>query len=166
MSRFPDRESQPGVPLVESSMVEMEGGPSVLRRAVVHMAGSTLRCLGYDPKKDLRKPPEDLRRTLDGAWLIPHQANGRIIDGMVDKLKTRPERTIRTIYEYGNISAASNLIALDHAIRHGNTARVLDDEGQVVEVVTQPEHRIAEGDLVLMPSIGGGYLIGTTGFVY
>lgn len=161
---FPEMETKPGVPLVEQALVEMDSGPNVLRQAVMHMAVRTVRCLGYD-RRDLRRGDEDLRRTLDRAWIVPHQANGRIIDGLVDRLKVPPERVIRTIYEYANISAASNLIALDHGIRYGNTARRLDDEGNVLEIVKQPEHRIREGDLVLMPSIGGGYLMGCIGFV-
>ena len=164
MPVFPDRALQPGVPLVAQALIEMEAGPSVLRRAVVHMAGRTARCLGYDPR-DLKRGDEGLRTSLDSAWIVPHQANGRIIDGLVDKLKIAPERAIRTIYRYGNISAASNLIALDHGIRYGNTRRVLDDDGHVTAIETQPEHKIREGDLVLMPSIGGGYLMGCVGFV-
>ena len=72
---------------------------------------------------------------------------------------------IRTIYEYGNISAATNLIALDHAIRVGNTVRRLDEAGRVLRIERQPEHRIRPGDLVLLPSIGGGYLYGCVGLV-
>ena len=164
MPVFPDRALQPGVPLVAQALIEMEAGPSVLRRAVIHMAGRAARCLGYDPQ-DLKRGDEGLRAALDRAWIVPHQANGRIIDGLVDKLGIPPERAIRTIYRYGNISAASNLIALDHGIRYGNTRRVLDDEGHVAGIETQPQHRIRDGDLVLMPSIGGGYLMGCIGFV-
>ena len=164
MPVFPDRALQPGVPLVAQALIELEAGPSVLRRAVIHLAGRTARCLGYDPK-DLKRGDAGLRASLDEAWIVPHQANGRIIDGLVDKLGIRPERAIRTIYRYGNISAASNLIALDHGIRYGNTRRVLDDAGHVTAVETQPEHKIRDGDLVLMPSIGGGYLMGCIGFV-
>lgn len=164
MPVFPDRTLQPGVPLVAQALIEMEAGPSVLRRAVQHMGLRTVRCIGYDARALKRADPA-LQETLDRAWIVPHQANGRIIDGLVDRLKVPPERVIRTIYRYGNISAASNLIALDHGIRHGNMARVLDEDGHVREIVTQPEHRIREGDLVLLPSIGGGYLMGCVGFV-
>jgi 3-oxoacyl-[acyl-carrier-protein] synthase-3 len=96
---------------------------------------------------------------------VPHQANGRILDGLAEKLKIEPERLIRTIYRYGNISAASNMIALDFGVRRGNLHRVLDDDGKVLDVVEQPEHRIQEGELVLLPTIGGGYLMGCIGFV-
>lgn len=160
---FPDRQVHPGVPLVEQALVEMESGPNVLRRAVQNMARNTVEVLGYDTR-DLRKGDSGLREQLDQAWIVPHQANGRIIDGLADKLRVPHERVVRTIYRYGNISAASNLVALDHAIREGNMARRLDDNGFVTEVVTEPEHRIQPGDLVLMPSIGGGYLMGCVGF--
>ena len=162
---FPDRLQQPGVPLVEQAMVEMEGGPNVLRKAVIEMAGCTARCLGYDTKA-LRKTPPDLRKTLDRAWIVPHQANGRILDGLGDRLGVPPERLIRTIYRYGNMSAASNLVALDHGIRYGNMNREFDADGNVIDVVDVTEARIERGDLVLMPSIGGGYLMGCVGFVY
>jgi 3-oxoacyl-[acyl-carrier-protein] synthase-3 len=164
VARFPDRQVQPGVPLVEQSLVEMESGPSVLRSAVLAMAECVTRCLGYDDKALRRKDP-DLRETLDRAWIIPHQANGRIVDGLGDRLRVAPERVIRTIYRYGNISAASNLIALDYALRHGNMERQLDDEGRVLDVTCREDQRIGAGDLVLMPSIGGGYLMGCAGFV-
>jgi 3-oxoacyl-[acyl-carrier-protein] synthase III len=69
---------------------------------------------------------------------------------------------LRTVYRYGNMSAASNLVALDHGVRKGNLERVLDAEGKVLEVRETPD-RIANGDTVLMPSIGGGYLMGCVG---
>jgi 3-oxoacyl-[acyl-carrier-protein] synthase-3 len=164
VGNFPDLALKPGVALVEQATVEMEGGPSVLRQAVLHMAGSTARSLGYEPK-DIRAGNEGLREALDRAWIVPHQANGRIIDGLSDRLGLPPERCIRTIYEYGNVSAASNLIALDYGVRYGNMARRLDEDGHVVEILRQPEHQVPEGSLVVLPSIGGGYLIGTIAFV-
>ncbi|MHC5011142.1 MAG: 3-oxoacyl-ACP synthase III family protein, partial [Planctomycetota bacterium] len=42
---FPDRELQPGVPLVEQALIEMEGGPSVLRHAINQMVSCTVNCL-------------------------------------------------------------------------------------------------------------------------
>ena len=104
--------------------------------------------------------------TLDDIdLLIPHQANGRILDALGERLRITPERVLRTVYNFGNMSAASNVLALDFAFRYGNLARKLDDEGRVVEVYTQPEHRIQAGELVLMPTIGGGYLMGCAGFI-
>jgi 3-oxoacyl-[acyl-carrier-protein] synthase III len=164
VARFPDREVLPGVQVVEQALVEMEGGPSVLRQAVQQMAACTARCLGYD-EKDLRKGEPDLMKALAGARVVPHQANGRIVDGMAEKLGVAPERVTRTVYVYGNTSAASNLVALDYARKHGNLARRLSPEGLVLEIVRQPEERIRPGELVLLPSIGGGYLMGCVGFV-
>jgi 3-oxoacyl-[acyl-carrier-protein] synthase-3 len=161
---YPDRELQPGIPLVEQALVEMESGPSVLRHAVNQMSLSAATALGYGAQ-DLKDPSNGLHATLKDAWIVPHQANGRIIDGIAEKLDLPSERVVRTIYRYGNISAASNLVALDEGIRNGNTSRRLADDGTVLEIVSQPEHRIAEGDLVLLPSIGGGYLMGCIGFV-
>jgi 3-oxoacyl-[acyl-carrier-protein] synthase-3 len=161
---FPDRAQQPGIPLVEQSVVEMESGPNVLRRAVNEMAESAVRCLGYE-RRDLRKNEPSLRASLDRAWIVPHQANGRIIDGLCEKLGVPTERVIRTIYRYGNMSSASNVVALDHGIRRGNTYRRLDDGGRVLEILDGTDDRIRPGDLVLMPSIGGGYLMGCAGFI-
>ena len=164
VSCFPDREVQPGVQLVEQALVEMESGPNVLRTAVNNMSTCVAKCLGYDFRA-LRKGEPDLTDTISRSRIVPHQANGRIIDGLADRLKLPPERVMRTIYLFGNISAASNLIALDHGIRHGNLARRLDDEGRVLEVYNEPEHKIRAGEMVLLPSIGGGYLMGCTGFI-
>lgn len=161
---FPDREVVPGVPLVEQALVEMESGPNVLRTAVTEMSSAVLTALGYE-RRALRKGEPELEKTLASARIIPHQANGRILDGLADKLKVSRDQVTRTIYRYGNTSAASNLIALDFALRNGNMTRELDEEGRVLAIHEQPEHRIQEGELVLLPSIGGGYLIGCVGFI-
>lgn len=161
---FSPTDDKPSHPLVERSLIEMNGGPSVLRGAINNMAECTVRTLGYE-LSDLKADDPGLRAALNRARLIPHQANGRILDGLADKLGMAPERVTRTIYRYGNMSAASNLVALDHAVRVGNMERVLDKDDKVVEVRTTPE-RIQRGDLVLLPSIGGGYLMGSFGFVW
>jgi 3-oxoacyl-[acyl-carrier-protein] synthase-3 len=161
---FPDREITPGVPLVEQALVEMESGPNVLRTAVTEMSGATATALGFE-RRDLRRGTPELMGLLENARIVPHQANGRILDGLADKLKVSRQQVTRTIYKFGNISAASNMLALDFAFRNGNLARVLDDDGHVLDVVEQPEHKIKKGELVLLPSIGGGYLIGCIGFI-
>ncbi len=162
--RFPDREIQPGVQVVEQALVEMEGGPSVLRSAVQQMAICTAKCLGYD-EKDLRKGEPTLVEALARSRVVPHQANGRIVDAMAEKLGVAPERVTRTVYRYGNTSAASNLVALDYARKHGNLARRLSPEGLVLEIVEQPDEKIRPGELVLLPSIGGGYLMGCVAYI-
>lgn len=164
VSRYPDRQIQPGVPVVEQALVEMEGGPAVLRSAVNQMAVCVARCLGYD-EKDLKDRAGPLMQTVARARVIPHQANGRIVDGMADKLGVPPERVARTVYRYGNTSAASNLIALDYARRYGNLVRRLAPDGKVLAIDELPGETIRPGELVLLPSIGGGYLMGCVGFV-
>jgi 3-oxoacyl-[acyl-carrier-protein] synthase-3 len=159
---FEPRPEKPSHGLVERSLIVMNGGPSVLRNAINHMAECTVRTLGYE-MSDLKSGDAALRTLLDGARLVPHQANGRIVDGLADKLGVLPARVMRTIYRYGNMSAASNLVALDFGIRHGNMDRDLDADGKVTGVRTTPQDKIKKGDLVLMPSIGGGYLMGCIG---
>ena len=163
VASFPDKEVRPGVQLVEKSVVEMESGPNVLRTAVKSMAACVVRCLGYEPEALKARDPQ-LLETLSRSWIVPHQANGRILDGLAKELKVSPERVMRTIYLFGNTSAASNLIALDYGIRCGNLSRELDEEGRVLSIKTHEDLRIHKGDLVLMPSIGGGYLMGCAGF--
>ncbi len=162
MRCYPPASDKPSHPLVERALIEMSGGPSVLRGAVTHMAGLSARVLGYDPS-DLRAGNPDLRRSLDEARLVPHQANGRIVDALGEKLGIPPARVIRTIYRYGNMSAASNLAALDYGVRHGNLDRDLDAEGRVRGIRETPD-RIEKGDLVILPSIGGGYVMGCVAF--
>jgi 3-oxoacyl-[acyl-carrier-protein] synthase-3 len=164
VAAYPDKQVQPGVRLVEQALVEMEGGPSVLRMAVKRMAACAVKALGYE-EKEIKAETPGLMDTLARARVVPHQANGRILDGMAKELKLAPERVLRTIYRYGNISAASNLVALDHGLRTGNMERRLDADGRVLAVEDRADQRIEGGDLVLLPSIGGGYLMGCVGFV-
>ena len=156
---FPPTADKPSHPLVERSLIVMTAGPSVLRNAVNNMAECTVRTLGYE-LADLKAGHPELRAILDGAWLVPHQANGRIVDGLADKLACA--NVMRTIHKYGNMSAASNLVALDHGVRLGNVARDLDADGKVLGVRVTSD-RIRKGDVVLLPSIGGGYLMGCVG---
>jgi len=72
-------------------------------------------------------------------WLVPHQANRRILDGVAKKLNLSPERVVVTVDQHGNTSAASIPLALDVAVRDG---------------------RIRRGDLVLMEAMGGGFTWG------
>ncbi len=71
----------------------------------------------------------------DISWLVPHQANIRIIEGMGRKLHLPPERVVVTVDRHANTSAASIPLALAEAWADG---------------------RIRPGDLVLMEAIGGG----------
>jgi 3-oxoacyl-[acyl-carrier-protein] synthase-3 len=74
-------------------------------------------------------------------WLIPHQANIRIISATAKRLDMPMERVILTVREHGNTSAASVPMALDTAIRDG---------------------RIKRGDLLLLEAFGGGFTWGAS----
>ncbi|WP_029604460.1 beta-ketoacyl-ACP synthase III [Kozakia baliensis] len=76
----------------------------------------------------------------DIQWLVPHQANLRIIDGMGKKLGLSSERVVVTVDCHANTSAASIPLALNVAVRDG---------------------RIKPGDLVLMEALGGGLTWGS-----
>lgn len=71
----------------------------------------------------------------DVTWLLPHQANDRIITAVADRLKIPPERSIVNIERYGNTSAASIPIALDEWVREG---------------------KVKKGDLILFTAFGAG----------
>lgn len=58
--------------------------------------------------------------TIDEVdYIIPHQANERIIDFAVKRLKVNPEKAIKTIQQYGNTSSASNLLCFESLIKQG-----------------------------------------------
>ncbi|KPK60545.1 MAG: 3-oxoacyl-ACP synthase [Gammaproteobacteria bacterium SG8_31] len=76
----------------------------------------------------------------DIDWLIPHQANMRIINATARKLDMPIDRVIVTVHEHGNTSTASVPMALDLAIRDG---------------------RIKRGDLLLLEAFGGGFTWGS-----
>jgi 3-oxoacyl-[acyl-carrier-protein] synthase-3 len=68
-------------------------------------------------------------------YIIPHQANARILQGMAKRLNVPLEKVVMTIEKYGNVSAATIPISLDEAVRDG---------------------RIKKGSLVLLTAFGGG----------
>ena len=79
------------------------------------------------------------RTDADIDWLIPHQANIRIMQGTAKKLKMDLNKLIVTVDEHGNTSAASVPLALDVAVRSG---------------------RVQRGDTVLLEGVGGGFTWG------
>jgi 3-oxoacyl-[acyl-carrier-protein] synthase-3 len=81
------------------------------------------------------------RSTADIDWLIPHQANIRIMQSTAKKLKLAPERLIATVDRHGNTSAASIPLALDESVRAG---------------------KIVRGDTVMLEGVGGGFTWGAT----
>jgi 3-oxoacyl-[acyl-carrier-protein] synthase-3 len=79
------------------------------------------------------------RSESDIDWLIPHQANIRIMQSTARKLKLAPEKLIATVDRHGNTSAASIPLALDEAVRGGSIQR---------------------GDTVMLEGVGGGFTWG------
>ena len=78
------------------------------------------------------------RSELD--WLIPHQANLRIIQATAKRLKMPMEKVVLTVQRFGNTSAASVPMALDIAVRDG---------------------RVQKGQLLLLEAFGGGLTWGS-----
>jgi 3-oxoacyl-[acyl-carrier-protein] synthase-3 len=79
------------------------------------------------------------RSEQDIDWLIPHQANIRIMQSTARKLKLPMDKVIVTVDRHGNTSAASIPLALDEAVR---------------------SHRVKTGDTVLLEGVGGGFTWG------
>ncbi|MCO5975803.1 beta-ketoacyl-ACP synthase III [Ideonella oryzae] len=79
------------------------------------------------------------RQASDVDWLVPHQANIRIMQGTARKLKLPMERMVVTVDEHGNTSAASIPLALDVAVRSG---------------------KIQRGDTLMLEGVGGGFTWG------
>lgn len=108
--------------------LRMEGN-KVFRHAVTNLAGVVHEALDANGLG-----PEDL------DWIVPHQANRRILDGTARKLNIPAERVIITVERHANTSAASVPLALAEAVADG---------------------RITPGQLVLMEAMGGGFTWGS-----
>jgi 3-oxoacyl-[acyl-carrier-protein] synthase-3 len=121
-----------------NELLYVDGGPSTTGTAgVVRMAGQEV--FKHAVHKLAETGTAALARAgltpADIDWIIPHQANLRIITMTAHKLKVPMERVVVTVQDHGNTSAASIPLALS----------VAHDEG-----------RIRRGDLLLMEAIGGG----------
>lgn len=75
----------------------------------------------------------------DIDWLVPHQANARILDATARKLKLSPDKVVVTVDRHANTSAASVPLAFDLAVRDG---------------------RVKAGDIVVLEAMGGGFTWG------
>jgi 3-oxoacyl-[acyl-carrier-protein] synthase III len=125
-------------------MLYVDGGPSttgtvgklrmkgreVFRHAVVNLADVLKEVLD-----DTGQNAEDI------DWVVPHQANARILDATARKLDLQAEKVVVTVDRHANTSAASVPLALDTAMRDG---------------------RIKPGDLVMFEAMGGGFTWGAT----
>jgi 3-oxoacyl-[acyl-carrier-protein] synthase-3 len=106
-----------------TGFLRMEGR-EVFRQAVHHLSAVVDEALAANGLT-----------AADIDWLVPHQANSRIIDGIGRKLGLPEDKVVVTIERHANTSAASIPLALDEAVADG---------------------RIEPGDLVLMAALGGG----------
>jgi 3-oxoacyl-[acyl-carrier-protein] synthase-3 len=111
----------------DTGFVRMNG-QEVFRHAVTNLSDVVDEALAAN-----RMKPEEI------DWLVPHQANQRIIDGTGKKLGLTPERVVSTIAKHANTSAASIPLALATAAHDG---------------------RIKRGQIVLLDAMGGGFTWG------
>ena len=129
-------------------MLYVDGGPSttgtvgklrmkgreVFRHAVVNLADvltEVLVAAGHD--------------SSEVDWVVPHQANSRILDATARKLGLDPAKVVVTVDKHANTSAASVPLALDTAVRDG---------------------RIKRGDLIVLEAMGGGFTWGAAALRY
>jgi len=109
-------------------------GREVFRHAVVNLA------------EVLNEVLADVGLTAaDIDWVVPHQANARILDATAKKLGLPPEKVVVTVDRHANTSAASVPLALDTAVRDG---------------------RIKRGDVVVLEAMGGGFTWGAAALRY
>ena len=109
-------------------------GKEVFRHAVVNLAevmNEVLDAAGHAPE--------------DVDWVVPHQANKRILDATAKKLGLDPGKVVVTVDRHANTSAASVPLALDAAVRDG---------------------RIRRGDLLVLEAMGGGFTWGAAAIRY
>lgn len=107
----------------KAGFIHMEG-PKIMKHATGKMSGAILEAL------------EKLNLTSNNVdWLVPHQANLRILAAVAKKLNIPEERVITTVMDHANTSAASIPLALYEGVKSG---------------------KIKEGDLLAMEALGGG----------
>lgn len=118
-----------GVSSTQSTGYLRMKGKEVFRHAVVNLASVVKEALEYN---GLTADDVDM--------VIPHQANKRILDATIRKLKIDPEKVAVTVHKHANTSAASIPLALDDMLG---------------------ENRIARGDIVVLEAMGGGFTWGS-----
>jgi 3-oxoacyl-[acyl-carrier-protein] synthase-3 len=127
-----------------NQLLFVDGGPSTTGTV------GKLRMKGKDVfRHAVTNLAEVLGEVLDEAgltsedldWLVPHQANARILEATARKLHLSPDRVVMTIDRHANTSAASVPLALDTAVRDG---------------------RIKPGQLIMLEAMGGGFTWGAS----
>ena len=116
-------------------------GGQILGDPLLKMDGPAVFKLAVGVLEDVARSVLDKagRTTEDVDWLIPHQANIRIMQGTAKRMKLPMDKLIVTVDEHGNTSAASVPLALDESVRSG---------------------KIKRGDTVLLEGVGGGFTWG------
>jgi len=116
-------------------------GPEDQERPFIHMKGNEVFKVAVKRLESIVDETMEANKLEHGSidWLIPHQANLRIIQLTAKRLGMPMEKVILTLQDHGNTSAASVPMALDVAVRDG---------------------RIKRGDLLLLEAFGGGFTWG------
>jgi len=125
-------------------MLFVDGGPSTTQTVGhVRMKGrEVFRHAVMNLANVLKEVLEDTGVSVEDIdWVVPHQANIRILDATAKKLGLEPEKVIVTVHTHANTSAASVPLALDTARKDG---------------------RIKPGDLVMLEAMGGGFTWGAS----
>jgi 3-oxoacyl-[acyl-carrier-protein] synthase-3 len=117
-------------------------GGSVLGDPVLKMDGQAVFKLAVGVLEETARASLAKANLTDADidWLIPHQANIRIMQSTARKMKMSMDKVIVTVDQHGNTSAASIPLALDHAVRNGT---------------------IQKGQTLLLEGVGGGFTWGS-----
>jgi 3-oxoacyl-[acyl-carrier-protein] synthase-3 len=120
---------------------EVHGSPFMTMdgQAVFKLAVKVLEQVAYEALEKANLKPEQI------DWLVPHQANIRIMEGTAKKMGMSMDKVIVTVHEHGNTSAASIPLALDAGVRSG---------------------QIKRGQYLLLEGVGGGFAWGAVALKY
>jgi 3-oxoacyl-[acyl-carrier-protein] synthase-3 len=120
---------------------EVHGSPFMTMdgQAVFKLAVKVLEQVAHEALEKANLKPEQI------DWLVPHQANIRIMEGTAKKMGMSMDKVIVTVHEHGNTSAASIPLALDAGVRSG---------------------QIKRGQHLLLEGVGGGFAWGAVALKY
>ena len=120
---------------------EVHGSPFMTMdgQAVFKLAVKVLEQVAHEALEKANLKPEQI------DWLVPHQANIRIMEGTAKKMGLSMDKVIVTVHEHGNTSAASIPLALDSGVRSG---------------------QIKRGQYLLLEGVGGGFAWGAVALKY
>lgn len=127
-----------------NELLNVDGGPSTTGTVgTIRMRGNQVFKHAVNNLASVLNEVVELAgiNAADIDWVVPHQANARIIEGTAKKLGLPMDRVIMTVDQHANTSAASVPLALDVAVRDG---------------------RIKQGQLVVLEAMGGGFTWGAT----